>query len=444
VAQTPATDAELDEIARRCGRLPLALRVAGTFLVRHRNWPVQDYLRALADERGRLAKLKLKGLPKLDVAVVLGFSARQLAEEDRPLAERWQTLVVFSENFDLAGAAAVWEADADEALDGLGELVVRSMVRFDPDTDRYRLHDLMRDVAQVPLKDQDGPALGARLKAARAKHARHYCEVLREANRLYRDGGDGVLRGLAQYDLEARNIQAAQSWAAAHSNTDNAATTLCIEFPEGGGLVVSLRLPRLVWISWLNAQLDGSRTLGDRRREGYALGDLGNAWRNLGEPRRAIEFHEQALQISREIGDRRGEGQDLANLGNAWTDPGEPRRAIEFHKQALAIMREIRDRMNEGGVLGNLGNAWTDLDEPRRAIEFYEQALAIAREIGDRIGEGISLYNLGVAMDALGERAEALRRARDALAIYQAIGAKHHVATVRALLAGWGVEDSRS
>jgi len=39
-----------------------------------------------------------------------------------------------------------------------------------------------------------------------------------------------------------------------------------------------------------------------------ALGNLGNAHADLGDSRKAIEYHEQYLIIAREIGDRRGEG----------------------------------------------------------------------------------------------------------------------------------------
>ena len=40
--------------------------------------------------------------------------------------------------------------------------------------------------------------------------------------------------------------------------------------------------------------------------EGVHLGNLGNAYADLGEPRKAIEYYEQALKIAREIGDRQG------------------------------------------------------------------------------------------------------------------------------------------
>ena len=58
---------------------------------------------------------------------------------------------------------------------------------------------------------------------------------------------------------------------------------------------------------------------------------------------KAIEYYEQALKISRETGDRRGEGNHLGNLGLAYSDLGEPRKAIEFLKQSLSIGKAIED-----------------------------------------------------------------------------------------------------
>ncbi|MGI5992608.1 MAG: tetratricopeptide repeat protein [Methanosarcina sp.] len=107
--------------------------------------------------------------------------------------------------------------------------------------------------------------------------------------------------------------------------------------------------------------------LEDRQIHGAVLGNLGNAYSDLGEPRKAIEHYKQALKISREIGDRKGEGNRLGNLGNAYSDLGEPRKAIEYYEQALKISREIGDRRREGDHLGNLGNAYSHLGEPRKA-----------------------------------------------------------------------------
>ena len=165
-----------------------------------------------------------------------------------------------------------------------------------------------------------------------------------------------------------------------------------------------------------------SREIGDRWGDGVHLGNLGNAYSDLSEPRKALEFYEQALKISREIGDRRGEGARLGSLGNAYSDLGEPRKAIEFHEQALKISREIGDRRGEGAALGNLGNAYSHLGEPRKAIEFYDHALEISREIDDRRGEGAALGSLGNAYLDLGELRKAIEFYQQALKISKEIG----------------------
>ena len=111
---------------------------------------------------------------------------------------------------------------------------------------------------------------------------------------------------------------------------------------------------------------------------GIILGNLGNAYNNLGDPRKAIEYYEQALKIAKEIGDRFGEGSDLGNLGSAYSDLGDPRKAIEYYEQALKIAKEIGDRLEKEPW--KYGAAYSDLGDPRKAIEYYEQALKIAQE----------------------------------------------------------------
>jgi tetratricopeptide (TPR) repeat protein len=69
--------------------------------------------------------------------------------------------------------------------------------------------------------------------------------------------------------------------------------------------------------------------------------NLGNAYKNLGETRRAIEFHEQDLAIAREIGDRRGEGTASWNLGLALEKQGELARAIQLMQVCVDYEREL-------------------------------------------------------------------------------------------------------
>ncbi|MCL4268560.1 MAG: tetratricopeptide repeat protein, partial [Anaerolineales bacterium] len=87
--------------------------------------------------------------------------------------------------------------------------------------------------------------------------------------------------------------------------------------------------------------LEIAREIGDRRGEGNALGNLGNAYYALGDAKKAIEFYEQALVIDREIGDRRGEALGSWNLGLAYEKEGDLTKAINAMQICVDFEREI-------------------------------------------------------------------------------------------------------
>jgi tetratricopeptide (TPR) repeat protein len=391
----PGIDAAVaNRIAVFCGRLPLALRLAGGAIAQRPDLTPAAYGRRLeeAPERLRLSD----GTVSVDGSIELSWSL--LAEADRRCLAR---LAVFPAGFDRAAAAAVWELPETEVDGALGRLLAACVLDWDEAAERYRLHDLVRDFAAARL-DQAEAGTAAR------RHAEHYAGVLRRADEMYKSGGEGVLGGLRHFDRERRNVEVGFAWASAHAGEDDSAARLCSDYPEAGAYVLGLQLHPREKIAWLGAAIAAARSLDDRAAAGRHLGNLGIAYRALGEPRRAIELYEQYLTIAQEIGDRRGEGNALGNLGVAYAAVGEPRHAIEFFKRWLSIARESGDRRGEGGALGNLGIAYKDLGEPRRAIEFYEAQLPITREIGGRKEEANALGNLGVAYAELGEPRRAI------------------------------------
>jgi tetratricopeptide (TPR) repeat protein len=205
------------------------------------------------------------------------------------------------------------------------------------------------------------------------------------------------------------NVQTGQAWAAARAGEDDGAAGLCSAYADAGAYLVDLRQHPRERAGWLEAALAAARRTSDRAAEAAHLGNLGRAYADVGETRRAVEHHEQHLVIARETGDRRGEGQALGNLGLVYADLGETLRAIEHYEQWLAIAREIGDRRGEGAALGNLGIVYRHLGETRQAIEHYEQNLVITREIGDRRGEANASWNLGLVLEKEGQ----LTRAAD-------------------------------
>jgi tetratricopeptide (TPR) repeat protein len=451
----PRIGDQADELARACGYLPLALRIAGSFLQVNEDWSVENYLAGLNDRKRRLATLEqsrteaeLTAEPDLLATFELSYS--RLSEENKKC---WRMLGVFPISFAWGAASAIWELGEDECRKLLGLFLRYSLLDYDETSFCYSLHDLLSDYALSQMDSEEE-------REARLKHASHYKLVLGFADYLYHQGGEELLTGLRLFDLEWDNIRAGQAWVS-QNFADQDCLELCNEFPTAGSLILALRQhprERLVWlekalqaarksgkkkdegdhlgnlglayealgearkaIEFYEAWLAIAREIGDREDEGRALGNLGNAYAALGELRKAIEFYEQDLAITREFGDRRGEGNALGNLGGAYYRLGDDRKAIEFGEGHLAIALEIGDRLGEGTAIGNLGNAYYSLGEAHKAMEFYERHLALAHEIGDRNGEGRALFNMGMVLYDLGERDRGIQLVKGALEIFEAI-----------------------
>ncbi len=87
------------------------------------------------------------------------------------------------------------------------------------------------------------------------------------------------------------------------------------------------------------------REVGNRRFEGYALGDLGRLHRERGRWADARACLEQALAIARETADRRIEGSELLNLGELFLLQGHADGAArEAFAQAESVLREVGDK----------------------------------------------------------------------------------------------------
>ena len=404
------------ELAKACAWLPLALRIAGSFLGVNEDWKVEKYLAQLRDRKQRLATLEQSRVEaelttEPDLLATFELSYRKLSAEDQ---KRWRMLGVFPASFDASSAVAMWELEEDETAKLLALLLRYSLLDYDETSSHYRLHDLLIDFSLMGM-DKDEEII------ARIAHSVHYSKVLRNIEQMYFRGGENILPCLQLYDAEWMNIETGQRISVQYLEENRDAAQACNWYAWQGS-INSLRLKPKDRIKWIEAGLRAARILENQEAEGDHLGNLGTAYAALGQARKAVEFYEGHLALAREMGDRLGEGSALNNLGNAYAALGEAHKAIEFHEQDLAIAREMGDRLGEGQALGNLGVAYAALGEAHKAIEFHEQRLAIARELGDRRGEGQALGNLGIAYADLGEARKAIEFYEQRLAIARELG----------------------
>jgi tetratricopeptide (TPR) repeat protein/transcriptional regulator with XRE-family HTH domain len=395
---TRLSDADADSLARACGYLPLALRVSGSILQVNPALSAASYTRQLADERVRLAQLRDPDDPHLDVAVSLTLSYARL---DATAQAVFRQLGVFVAPFstELARQAIVVPDDGDVAPELRG-LLRRNLVMYDAERERWRLHDLVRDLARQQLE------VHGEMDVSQLRYTRAAIALAEHIQDQYTTGD--TVAALTQFDTERSHIDTARRWALAHVETPEGARSL-LDVAAATRFIGLLRYePRQERLPLWEQVRTAAQRLGDRLAEGRALNNLGIVYSDLGDFPKAIGYYQQRLIIARAIGDRLGEGSTLNNLGLTYIDLGQPFRAISYFEQDLVIARELGDRLGESCTLGSLGDAYSDLGDPVRAIDYYQQRLAIAQAIGDRNGESQCLGGLGLATYYLGKIAEAI------------------------------------
>ncbi|MBN9118730.1 MAG: tetratricopeptide repeat protein [Planctomycetes bacterium] len=418
VGPSKGTDEELQAVAELCGRLPLALRVAGDFLRLHDNWSLPKYTVALQDESKRLEKLKGKS-PDRDVEAVLALSACELVNDNAERAERWQALSVFPADFNALAAAVLWDLktgdklDTDTAEDELTALIDRSVVQFDPVTSRYSLHDLMRPIARAVFDFVDEHPLRAdsarRIAVAERRAAEHYHHALVAAQQRFATHDARAADGLTLFDRERENIVYGQRWAADHATTDRDAARLALGYGLGAFDVLNLRLTTGELEKWANTALGASRFLGSAEAEAIALNVLGTARRYAGDARAAVAHYEQSLTAARRAGDEQSVENALANLGWAHNALGDGRAALGYLAQGLELARKRGDRVAEGQYHGNLGGAHSALGNHLEALRHHALQLAVAVETGSPVAEANAVCALGEVSNRMGRYPTAAR-----------------------------------
>ena len=470
------------ELARMCGLLPLALRIAAANLLDQPGRGTADYLVELT-ETSRLAGLAVDGDPEAAVRAAFDTSYAVLDPDDRRMF-RLLGLVPCPEVTAPAAAAlaAVPLRRAAQLLDRLaGAHLLEPRA-----TGRFGFHDLLRLYARQRAQEED--EAGAR-QAALGRLLDWYLQVADAAARLLypektrlplppldlqppQVGFADRAHALAWLDAERPNLVAAVQHAAAHGPRPAAwliADTLrgyfvLARFPTEWAAVARAGLaaaeaddqPRAQAAAHLSladlgvvqsrneqATKDYLRALPLARRAGWlhgeaaALGNLGIMYQQSGRLQEASEHHARALALDGQTGSLAGQAVNLGNLGLVSWLMGRLEQAADYDLRALALYRETGSSYGEALTLSTLGVACHALGRFDDALEHFTQALALQREVGDRGNEGDTLQGLAAVHRDAGRCRLALELAEAALAVAQDTGdrvveadALHVLATV--------------
>ncbi|MET7636912.1 tetratricopeptide repeat protein [Streptomyces sp. NPDC005499] len=409
-------------IARLCAGLPLALRIAAALLGDTPTRPLASLAQALDAGHTRLRRLRRE-----DRAVRAAFDLSYEHLDDQPA--RLFRLLPLNPGPDMSTECAAHVADTDpgEIEELLQDLARAHLIEAGHVWGRWRLHDLVRLYADEhgrihPDTDERTTAqtrlFGFYTTSSQAANTHLDTESPKPATRF----GDRDA-ALAWLDSERVNLLAAAAAAPSFGHpkaSKDLADALSYYFNCRGYVDDSLTIA--------TTALTVCRQLGDRRGQGAALKDRGNALHAVRRFEEAFDDLTAALATFRELGNRHGEADALNSRGNVGLQVRRLEEAFDDLTAALATFRELGNRHGEAAVLLSLANLLHSMGRFEQAIEDYTTVGDIFGEFGDRHGEAIALNGRGNALHDAERFEEAIEDYAAAVAIHRELGERHREA----------------
>ena len=385
-------------LARHCGGLPLALRIAAEMVAARPHEDLATLVAELDAGNTALDFLDTGDDPYSAIRSVFSWSYSAL-DEQRAAAFRRLSLHP-GNSVALPAAAALLDLPPARARATLRKLVDAHLVA-EPAADRFELHDLLRAYARDLGERADDP--GDRLDSLRRTFDQ-YLHTADRADRVimphrYRIPLDG--RAEVEHDFEDR--ESALRW----------------YDQERLNLTELFRLAPV--------ELDARRwQLAYVLRDYFYLTKHLDGW---------LESHTLAVAACERLGDRRAEGQTRNNLGRALLESGRMDEAEEQYRRAGELLAEQGDEHGATDARVNLASILRRRGEHDKALHHQQDALAFYRRAGVPRKVGITLRSIARAELALGRHPDAAGHAGEALALFTELGLELDVAQTSNTLA---------
>jgi tetratricopeptide (TPR) repeat protein len=416
----PAAADEPDAVAdlmRRCGCLPLAIRLLAGRLRHHPSWTVADLVAAVAESGDELAEIHAGSV---SAAAAFDLSYRDLLADEQRL---FRSLGLHpGPDIDTRAAAAMDGtplAQARRLLDGLYDNhLIEETARG-----RYGMHDLLRAYARALASGDEA----AETEARTGRLLEFYLRTAQAADRHLSAaaGGpatpqDGALRGvlpslatrdqaLAWMRAERPNLQACVEYATATGR-----------YPEAIGIAAAMSTFLYDEGYWDQARsiyqtaAAAGRAAGDQPGLAVALADLGVGQARalnyrgsvqyvIGDHRAAAETLSQARELFRGLDDPAGRAEVLLRLADVQLETGDYQAAAEALDEALPICRDLGDLAGQATALAYTGTVKFETGDYPAAAAALAGALAAYRNLGDQPGQVSALSDLSAVQAVTGD-----------------------------------------
>lgn len=419
---------DLNELARLCARLPLALRIAAERAAARPWMALAELIQDLRDESMLWDALSSDDDDEADaVRTVLAWSYRALPQETARLFRRLGLHPGGEFGVGAASAlAGLTYSHTRHLLDGL--LATHLVEQIGPD--RYQLHDLLRAYA-IELVQNDEPA-DARM-ASMHRVLSWYLSTADAARRSIVRGSRQMpitldspppglelihfadqAQAMAWYETERENLMGATR-AAASAGLDRIAWQL----PAVLDGIYDNRDPADTWLATEQVALDAARRVNDSYGQGVILERMGIKFRKLQRVDEALVCFTEAMAIFRREGNNFGQARVTNGLGLTYLRAHRLEEARATFERQIANIPVGDSMMSMHAVVTlNLGETYLELGRPSDVVAHISEAIPVFRRFGDLAMESLALRLQGAAQCISGMLVEArasLERALEAI-----------------------------
>ncbi|MFC4149286.1 BTAD domain-containing putative transcriptional regulator [Micromonospora mangrovi] len=418
------------QLVRRCGHLPLAIRLAGARLAHRATWSMSDMARRLDREPIFLPQLQAE-----DRTIVGAFAASY--EPLSPSAKRVFRAVGLhpGNHLDTAMIAALVNLPLSEAAALADELVDRYLLE-EGSGGSYRLHDLMRQYSSELALQFDTEVTR---RTAMENLLDHFLHSVVQVSQSIDDQRllDSHLRARLPRRVELLAVRRPGDLDWLEEQRLNLAA-LVRRAVEDGHDTLAWQLTRAGWrFFYLRGYFDdisithqeglkAARRSGDRAAVALMHNYLASALVRTASYREALAHLDQVVAIRTRLHDDDGTERARVNMSIVYWRLGRLQDALDVQ---LSMLR--KQSLDTLPVLSNVGLILRSLGEYAEAARFHRTHLFLARTRQDLFQIANALGHLGGVRYRLGESVWAERLLRASLALRARTG--HGFATAETL-----------
>jgi serine phosphatase RsbU (regulator of sigma subunit) len=161
---------------------------------------------------------------------------------------------------------------------------------------------------------------------------------------------------------------------------------------------------------------------GDAKANGMVKAELGNLYASMGNMVKAIESHQEAIDIFEGIKFNQGVAQCYSDLGNTHFYQKNYQTALRYFKKSKEIFEQEKDLKAVAELYNRISSVYRDMGELSKSIDYDYYALMIQEKLRDKSGIAQSNLNIGQTAILQGELKRAEGYIEYASKLYKEIG----------------------